>query len=143
MENYLRNLNLVDLISEQHKKLRKEVIRLWLEKEGEYISSTESHMLGMLEIESVTVAEIARKMNVSRQAAHKCAKNLIDRGLIMMNSIEGNNRDKLMALTKKGEEYSSEMLIIKEQIEEEIAKNIGYDNMEMVKSYLRKDWIDN
>ena len=50
MDNYLKDLNLVDLVSEKHKKLRKEVMKLWLEQHEEYISDSESHMLGMIDI---------------------------------------------------------------------------------------------
>ena len=141
MDDYLKDLNLIDLLSEKHKKLRKEVMKLWIERNGEYITDTESHMLGMLDAKSMTVAEIARKMNISRQGAHKCAKKLIDSEYITMNAIEGNNRDKLLVLTKKGEEYCSEMLILKQRVEEEVCKNIGGENVEFLKEILRTDWI--
>lgn len=141
MEDYFKNLNLIDLISEKHKKLRGEVERLWLEKKGEEITDTETFMLAMLEIRSMTIAESARQICVSRQAAHKCAKKLIEKGYISMNSIEGNKRDKLIVLTTKGKEYCSEMLRLKNQIEEDIAKVIGRENVEMLKTYLRKNWI--
>ncbi|ADL53905.1 MarR family winged helix-turn-helix transcriptional regulator [Clostridium cellulovorans] len=141
MNDYLNDLNLIDLISEKHKRLRKEVIKLWLEKKGEEITDTESHLLAMLEIKSMTVAETARKIDLSRQAVHKCAKKLINQGYIMMKCIEGNNRDKLIVLTEKGHEYCSEMLIIKRYIEEEVAKEIGHESVAMMKALLRKDWI--
>lgn len=142
MDEYLKDLNLIDLLSEKHKKLRKEVMKLWVEKNRKYITDTESHMLGMLDAKSMTVAEIARKMNISRQGAHKCAKKLIDSEYIIMNAIEGNNRDKLLVLDKKGEDYCREMLILKQQVEEEIINNIGHENVELLKSLLRKSWID-
>jgi DNA-binding MarR family transcriptional regulator len=142
MDDYLKELNLIDLLSEKHKKLRREVMKLWLEKNGEEITDTQAHMLGKLELKGMTVAESARKINVSRQAAHKCAKKLIEQGYIVMNSIEGNKRDKLLLLTKKGEEYCNEMLKIKEQVEEEVSSNIGRENVEKLKIYLRRNWMD-
>ena len=142
MDDYLKDLNLVDLVSERHKYLRRKVMQLWLDKNGEYMTETEAHLLGMLDRENMTMAKSAKKINLSRQATHKCAKKLIDRGYIIMSSIEGNNRDKLISLTEKGVEYCSEMLKLKEQIEEEVARNIGNDNVELFKMYLRKDWLD-
>ena len=53
-----------------------------------------------------------------------------------------HNMDKLLVLAKKGEDYCSEMLILKRQLEEEIINNIGYENVEFLKSLLRKSWID-
>lgn len=140
MDDYLEELNLIDLLSEKHKKLRREVMKIWQEKNGEEITDTEAHLLGMLDKKSMTVAESARKVNVSRQAAHKCAKKLIEQGYITMKAIEGNNRDKLIVLTTKGEEYCSEMLKIKKQIEEDISVKIGHENVERLKTYMRKDW---
>lgn len=141
MDDYIKELNLIDLLSEKHKKLRREVMKLWLESDGNEITDTESHMLGMLERKSMTVAESARKINISRQATHKCAKKLIDLGFIKIEHIEGNKRDKLISLTEKGEEYCSEMLKIKERIEEEISKKLRHKNVEMLKKLLREDWI--
>jgi DNA-binding MarR family transcriptional regulator len=141
MNDYLETLNLIDLISEKHKKLRSEVMRLWLEEKGEEITDTEAHLLGMLEIKSMTVAESARKINLSRQATHKCARKLIEKDYIAMNAIENNKRDKMLTLTKKGKAYCDEMLKIKELIEQEVALNIGSENIEALKLYLRKDWI--
>jgi DNA-binding MarR family transcriptional regulator len=142
MNNYLETLNLIDLISEKHKKLRKEVMKLWDEKHSEYISDSEAHMLGTINIREMTVAEVARKMNISRQGAHKCAKKLIDREYIMLKSIEGNNRDKLIVLTNKGEECCTEMLVLKKQLEDSIIKKMGDENIEFLKDFLRRDWLD-
>jgi DNA-binding MarR family transcriptional regulator len=142
MDNYLKNLNLIDLVSEKHKKLRKEVMKLWVNRHEEYISDSEAHMLGTINIKEMTVAEVARKMNISRQGAHKCAKKLIDNGYIEINPIKGNNRDKMLILTKRGEEYCHEMLLLKQQVEEKIIKNIGPQNVEFLKEFLRKDWMD-
>ncbi|EKQ57456.1 MULTISPECIES: MarR family transcriptional regulator [unclassified Clostridium] len=142
MDDYISGLNLIDLVSLKHKKLRREVMELWMKNNGNEITDTEAHMLGMLEIKNMTMAESARMMNISRQAVHKCAKKLIDEGYIKMTSIEGNKRDKLISLTEKGEEYCNEMIKLKERIEEHISKNIGRKNVEMLKRYLREDWIE-
>ena len=142
MYDYLKDLNLIDLVSEKHKKLRKELMKLWEKEYEEYISSSEAHMMATINIKEATVAEIARKMNISRQGAHKCAKKLIDSDYIIMKAIEGNNRDKLLTLTKKGEKYCHDMLILNQQIEQEIIKNIGRENVELLKELLRKDWLD-
>lgn len=141
MNDYLKDLDLIDLVSEKHKKLRKEVMKLWEKEHNLYISDSEAHMLGTINIKEMTVAEIARKMNISRQGAHKCAKKLIDNEYITMEPVEGNNRDKLLVLTKKGKEYCDEMLIFKQKVEEEVIRNLGYDSVKFLKDLLRRDWI--
>lgn len=77
---------------------------------------------------------------MSRQATHKCAQSLISRGYISANNIDGNQRDKLIVLTEKGKNYCSNMLILKEEIE--IEKNIGKENLNKSRKYLKEKWID-
>ena len=142
MNDYLKDLNIVDLVSEKHQQLRTKVLKLWIENGEEDINKTESHMLAMIEIKSMTIAETARRINMSRQAAHKCAQNLISRGYIIANNIEGNQRDKLIMLTEKGKNYCANMLILKEEIENEIEKNIGKENLNKLRKCLKEKWID-
>ena len=142
MNDYLKDLNIVDLVSEKHQQLRTKVRKLWIENGEEDINQTESHMLAMIEIKSMTIAETARRINMSRQAAHKCAQNLISRGYIIANNIEGNQRDKLIMITEKGKNYCANMLILKEEIENEIEKNIGKENLNKLRKCLKEKWID-
>lgn len=142
VNDYLSDLNIIDLVSEKHQELRKKVRELWIKNGGEDVNQTESHMLAMLEIKSMTIAETARKINISRQATHKCAQNLIANGYIKISSIEGNQRDKLIMLTEKGKNFCSNMLILKKTLEEQIEKNIGKKNLEKLKQCLKENWID-
>lgn len=142
VNDYLNDLNIVDLVSEKHQDLRKKVRDLWVENGEEDVSQTESHMLAMLEIKSMTIAETARKINISRQATHKCAQNLISNGYIKITPIEGNQRDKLIMLTEKGQNFCSNMLILKKKVEKHIEKNIGKKNLEKLKQCLKENWID-
>lgn len=140
IEEYINNLNLIDLVSEKHKKLRKKTFKLWAERNLENISGAETHLLAMLSIKNMTIADCARKMNLSRQAVHKCSKDLIAQNYITFFSIEGNHRDKLLQLTDKGTNYCIKMLNLKEEIEREITENIGSENVEFLKNLLRKEW---
>lgn len=142
VNDYLNDLNIIDLVSEKHQDLRKKVRELWVKNGEEDVSQTESHMLAMLEIKSMTIAETARKINISRQATHKCAQNLISNGYIKITLIEGNQRDKLIMLTEKGKKFCSNMLILKKKVEKHIEKNIGKKNLEKLKQCLKENWID-
>ncbi|MEH7073442.1 MarR family transcriptional regulator [Neobacillus drentensis] len=140
MKNHLQGLNLVDLLSERHLQLRRKVNTQWHERGMGNINQTESHMLSIIEKESVTIAESARKMNFTRQAAHKCAQGLIEKGFI--DFIRNNQRDKSLILTEKGKNYCSDTLLIKHRIEKEIAEKIGQDNLILIKNLLQTDWYD-
>ena len=142
MKNYLDNMNLVDLISEMHKILRNKVNNVWDKNNIEKINQTESHILGILGREKRTVAELSRDINISRQAAHKCVQNLIKRGYLTVEGREGNNKEKLVRLTVKGEKCNDDMLFIKQEIEAEIIEEIGESSVEIIKLLLKKKWID-
>ena len=102
MQTYLNENNLVDLISDKHAKLRKKVIEAWVQNGEEKITDTESYMIAIIHKESTTVAQIAKKIGMSRQGAHKCAKVLMERGYIKIENHQDNSRDKLLCLTDKG-----------------------------------------
>ena len=59
MSTYLENLNIIDLLSEKHAKLRKMVIETWIEMGEESVSDTESYMLALVErkINSSTIGK--------------------------------------------------------------------------------------
>lgn len=67
MSTYLENLNIIDLLSEKHAKLRKMVIETWIEMGEESVSDTESYMLALVEREKLTVAQLGRIIGISRQ----------------------------------------------------------------------------
>ena len=140
MEEYIKNLNLIDLISEKHKELRKHTFEIRNNKNFDEISSAETHLIAMLSIKDMTIADCARKMGLSRQAVHRCSKDLIAENYIISISVEGNHRDKLLQLTEKGINHYNEMVLLKNELEKKIAKNIGIKNVEFLKELLKKEW---
>ena len=119
MEPYIESYNLVDLISDKHAKLRKMVIDAWIKNGEEEITDTESYMIAIVQKERTTVAQIAKKIGISRQGAHKCAKGLIEKGYIEIENRERDSSDKGLAekylresyflATARGDRKSSEI----------------------------------
>lgn len=142
MQTYLNENNLVDLISDKHAKLRKKVIEAWVQNGEEKITDTESYMIAIIHKESTTVAQIAKKIGMSHQGAHKCAKVLMERGYIEIEEHQDNSRDKFLCLTNKGRYFMDETLHIKRNIEEEIIKSIGREKFDMMKEIFSSSWFD-
>lgn len=141
MKSYFERLNLIDLISEKHAKLRKMVIEAWIKNGEEEITDTESYIIAIVEREKTTVSKIAKKIGISRQGAHKCAKGLITRGYIEVENQDTTSRDKVLILTEKGKRFSRETLMIKENLEQEIIDAIGEENFISIKNILSKSWF--
>lgn len=141
MNSDFKSLNIIDLISEKHAKLRKMVIETWVNMGEERVSDTESYMMALIEKNELTVAQIGRIIGISRQGAHKCAKGLIERGYIIIENQDISSREKVLSLTEKGERFCREILILKEKFETEIIKAIGEEKFKILKDCLSENWF--
>lgn len=133
------NLNIIDLISEKHIILRREVEERWVANGEDDISHTEALLLAKINMGKISIAEVARQANISRQAMHKCAKKLEEKGYLKFVSNQGNNT--YTELTEKGILYCEKSIALKEKIEEEIAMLLGKENINLLKELIKKDWI--
>lgn len=135
----INNLNIIDLISEKHIALRREVEERWSKEGEEEITHTEAMLLAKINMGRISLAEVARQANISRQAMHKCAKKLDDKGYLKFVASESNQT--YTELTEKGILYCKKSDELKQKIENEIAKVIGYENVEIIKDLLKEEWI--
>lgn len=133
-------LNIIDLISENHIKLRRLSEDRWLKTGEEEISHTEGFLLAKISMGKISISEAARQANISRQAMFKCAKKLELRGYLKFNMDQNNN--KYAYLTDKGKDYCMKSKKLKETIENEISKNIGKENLKILKEILNKNLIE-
>ncbi|MBM6818646.1 winged helix DNA-binding protein [Clostridium saudiense] len=135
----INNLNLIDLISEKHISLRREVEERWSKSGDEEITHTEAMLLAKINMGKISIAEVARQANISRQAMHKCAKKLENRGYLKFISNENNQTYTI--LTEKGVSYCEKSNELKERIEKEIEDILGKENIKIIKNMLEKKWI--
>lgn len=132
--------NLIDLVSDMHLELRKETDRCWADEKGDGITRAEGHLLHRLYRQELSISSVARKMDMSRQAVHKCAAELLGKGYLIQKP-GANKRDKVLILTDSGETYCRENLALKQRLEEKIALQIGMDNVILLKELLQKPWL--
>ena len=141
MNSNFNGLNIIDLISEKHAKLRRMVIETWVEGGGERVSDTESYMLALVEKNEFTVAQIGRIIGISRQGAHKCAKGLIERGYIIIENQDVKSRDKILSLTEKGLSFCKDTLTLKEKFQIDIINSIGEEKFKILQECLSESWF--
>ena len=132
-------LSIIDLISEKHIELRREVEERWAEMGVDEISHTEALLLAKINMGKISIAEVARQANISRQAMYKCAKKLEERGYLKFVVDEKNS--KYTELTLKGENYCIKSKKLKREIENEISNIIGEEGFLILKSILNRSWI--
>ncbi|WP_339316133.1 helix-turn-helix domain-containing protein [Paenibacillus sp. FSL R10-2734] len=138
MDNHLQEMNLIDLLSEKHLVLRKIVT----DQDPDQINKTESHILAVLEAhQMLSISEISRIINISRQGTHKSIQGLLSRDYVEAVEVEGNQRDKNIILTQKGIECNQRMMITKIELEQRIADKLGAANVELLKALLKEEWL--
>lgn len=139
MNNYLQEMNLIDLLSEKHLTLRKKVI----DSISDDLNKTETHILAILEFhQRLSISEISRILNLTRQGTHKSIQGLLSSGYVQGVDVENNYRDKHIALTSKGLEANKNMMVIKKQFEQQIINKLGEANVELLKALLIENWLE-
>jgi DNA-binding MarR family transcriptional regulator len=83
-----------------------------------------------------TVAEIARTLDISRQAVHASVKRLQELKIVALQAQPGNDRDKLVVVTERGIHAQNTALEQIKVIETQMAAMIGVENLEKLRGQL-------
>lgn len=137
----LQNLDLIDLISEHHVQLRKISEKLWNDSNNIYISNSEWFILARIyQKKQATISTISKQVDISRQATHKFIKRLEEKGIVEINNLENNKKEKSIQLTKLGKECYEKNESLKAELEKKIAEKIGAEQVKKLKEILKLDW---
>ncbi|MCM3125695.1 MULTISPECIES: MarR family winged helix-turn-helix transcriptional regulator [unclassified Mesobacillus] len=136
----LVNLDLVDLLSERHTLLRKISEKAWNNQSDIYISNSEWYIMARIYKKQPTISYINKNVEISRQAIHKFIKNLAEKGLVEVNNLENNKKEKWIRLTTLGEECYEKNEMLKAGLEKKITEKIGSEQVRLLKEILKMDW---
>ncbi|MDN7246120.1 MarR family winged helix-turn-helix transcriptional regulator [Planococcus shenhongbingii] len=136
----LQNLDLIDLLSERHSLVRGISERAWNSQSDIYISNSEWYIMARIYKKQPTISYITKNVEISRQAIHKFIKNLEAKGLVEINNVENNKKEKWIQLTAWGEGCYEKNEGLKAQLEKRIADQIGVEQVQVLKDILKLDW---
>lgn len=102
-------------------------------------SNAEVKLFAALRGKNRTISELSRYLGVSRQAVHQTVHKLIEKGVVRLEPLENNKRDKSVVITKKGDEARRLTAEHFQKIENTVANNIGSENLELLLQLLRKN----
>jgi len=136
----LQNLDLIDLLSERQTLVRRISEKAWNDQSEIYISNSEWYIIARIYKKQPTISYVTKNVEISRQAIHKFIKNLSAKGLVEVQNVENNKKDKCIQLTPLGEECYEKNAALKAQLEKEIAEKIGIEQVEKLKDLLKLDW---
>ena len=124
MELDLKNLDLIDILSERHLQLRKITEKRWNASSDIYLSNSEWFIMARIYKKQSTIAYVSKHVDISRQATHKVIKSLEAKGLVEINNMENNKKNKRIRLTQLGEECYEKNESLKANLETEIANKL-------------------
>jgi DNA-binding MarR family transcriptional regulator len=83
-----------------------------------------------------TVSDIARELEITRQAVHSSVQRLIALEVVELLSEPGNGRDKIISVTEKGWQAQQVSLMSIQILEKECARILGEKGLEQFRRQL-------
>lgn len=137
----IHNLDIFDLLSERHSRVRKTIENRWNEQSNIQLSNSEWLILNRLyQQPEQSIADVCKNVDITRQATHKLIKKLEDRGLVVTNQMKNNKRSKRVNLTKLGVDSYENKRALKMKLEKQIKEEIGEMELNQLKAFLASDW---
>ena len=138
-----KNIDYKDFLETNLMRLTMELVE-WMEGEMIELNKTSQYRGSIAEIrlfnalrgEEKSISEVAKIMNISRQAVHQTAHKLVNLGYLELISQDGNKKNKIIKITALGQEIrkqGSEHLM---EIERKLSWNLGERNLEFIKTIL-------
>jgi DNA-binding MarR family transcriptional regulator len=111
-------------------------------KKGEhaYITPAQSRLLAHMAGKPASMAELARRLAISRQAVHKTVAELARRGILELRDDPERGNAKVVVYTEMGRQINRAGARIIEQIEQRLAKRLGAGQLEQLRQLLAADW---
>lgn len=103
------------------------------------LSATRSRVFLALSRGPVLVSELARELDVSRQAVHKLLDGLQGDGLVDRHADARDRRAQVVTLTERGHALAADAGRILPELEDELARRIGSDRVEALREALAHD----
>jgi len=116
----------------------------WMESEIHKLNKTHKHEFSIAEIKVLdglrgkqkSIAELARVLQISRQAVHKTIHKLKDKGYLQLVIDKNNKKDRKVIITENGKNERNKRLEDIVEIEQKISWVIGERNLDYVKEIL-------
>lgn len=88
----------------------------------------------------MNISDLAKLLNISRQAVQKTISMLLDRGLVELTESPNNLSAKLIKATDEGRKIQAWSKMAIKRAEKELASKIGREKIELLKEILNEDW---
>lgn len=106
----------------------------------DYLTLSQIRAFAFLQGRSMTISELAKIRNISRQAVQKTISSLKDRGLVELTECSENLSAKRIELTAEGRKVQIWSKRAVRKAEKELAAKIGPERLKLLNDLLNEDW---
>jgi DNA-binding MarR family transcriptional regulator len=107
---------------------------------GPALSPTRSRAFLAMSSGPLRVGDLAQRLDISRQAAHKLLDGLEQDGLVERRPDARDRRAQVVTLSDRGRSVARQAARILRDLEDELARRIGSDQVEALRRALGHDW---
>ena len=132
--------NLKQLLLSRSDWFAREIMSGVRRSEYAYITPAQSRLLATMAGKPTSMAELARRLAISRQAVHKTVAELARRGILEIRDDPERRNAKLIVYTERGRQVNRAGAAIIDRVEDRIAARIGRERLETLKTLLSEDW---
>jgi DNA-binding MarR family transcriptional regulator len=132
--------NLKQLLLERADWFAREIMKGVKRSEHAYITPAQSRLLAHMGGKPMNMAEIARRLAISRQAVHKTVGELARRGILEVTDDPQRGNSKLVRYTEKGRLLNRAGAQIIQRIEDDIGTRLGPARVKELKRLLSEPW---
>lgn len=141
IDKKMESLDLIDLISARHDSIRLMLENITSEKMPEAsFRDSEWYLIDKINYGMPTFAELSKIINLTRQAIHKTVKHLEQKGVVKIEAVANNKKEKCVLLTDFGIQCFEKYISYKFQVVAHIEKVIGNENFDILKKMLQQNW---
>ncbi|UCE31260.1 MAG: MarR family transcriptional regulator [Burkholderiales bacterium] len=133
-------MNLKQLLLARSDWFAREIMRGVRRSDYAFITPAQSRLLAHMGGKPMSMAEIARRLAISRQAVHKTVAELVRRGILQVVVDPERGNQKLVVYTQRGRAVNRIGAEIIESIEAGIAERLGAEGLAELKRLLSSDW---
>lgn len=132
--------NLKQLLLARSEWFAREIMKGVRASEHAYITPAQSRLLAHMGGKPMSMAELARRLAISRQAVHRTVGELARRGILEVLEDPRRRNSKLVAYTERGRQVNRTGAQIIAEIEQRLARKLGARRVETLRELLEADW---
>ena len=132
--------NLKQLLISRNDWFAQQIMQRVRLSENAFLTDAQSRLLAHMGGKSMSMAELGRRLAISRQAAHKMVTELCRRGILELRDDPARGNSKIVAYTARGREINRNGARIIEDIEQRLVLKLGAERVAQLKEILGQDW---